>query len=108
MDSSTHATTHASSHASGTAPTSVSTPTPVTTTAVAGPCAGGGIFREAVMRGWLFYPLSGGPGRPSIQLPAHLAPELNAAHLRGWWTHDFRAVLRAFPDSLWAVTLGEP
>ena len=63
------------------------------------------------MRGWLFYPLSplsplspsGGVGRPSIQLPADLAPELNPAHLRGWWTRDFSAVLRAFPDSLWAV-----
>ena len=63
------------------------------------------------MRGWLFYPLSplsplspsGGPGRPSIKLPAKLAPDLNPAHLRGWWTRDFSAALRAFPDSLWAV-----
>ena len=104
----------ASTHTSGTAPTPVSTTIPATIPAVADPRAGGGIFREAVMRGWLFYPLSplsplsppspsGSPGRPSIQLPANLAPELNPAHLRGWWTRDFSAALRAFPDSLWAV-----
>ena len=64
------------------------------------------ICREAVVRGWLFYPLRADGKRgnaAALELPCALATQLNASHQRGWWTRELQQALTLFPRSLWAV-----